>query len=250
MGEHDGHRKRLRVRFAAGIAGRYSDLELLELLLCYALPRYDVAPLARELLDRAGGIGGLIGKPMEELVEYKGVGESTALLLALTGEASNRSEEQRQKNAVLNSPARVREYIRSRLLFAREDVAYAIDLDMDLRPLACVVLTGGESEQVQRILRMALNEGGRTVTVAVGASEDLPAVTGGYQKYAERMHETLQGLGITLLDYIRIHNDFYASAAELGLLRDGEPVRERYRASLTGYSRKRQSFKVDNIFDD
>ena len=249
MGEHDGHRKRLRVRFATGKQTDCDDPALLELLLCYALPRRDVQPLANELLEKSGGLGGLLGLPLGELTAFPGVGETTALLLGLVGEASRRSEEQRQRDAVLNAPERVKEYIRSRLLFAGEDAAYAIDLDMDLRPLGCQMLSDRESDRAEQILRMALNEGGRTVIVAAGTKEQLPALTDERLAEVERLHGTLRGLGITLLDYVLIHEDFYASAVQLGELADGEPVRTRYHAPYGGLFRNIRTYRVDSIFD-
>ena len=54
------HRKRLRDRFMAGGAAALPDYELLELLLFRAIPRQDVKPLARLLLDSFGDFGRVI----------------------------------------------------------------------------------------------------------------------------------------------------------------------------------------------
>ena len=48
------HRKRLRARFIEGGAAAMPDYELLELVLFRAIPRQDVKPLARLLLDTFG----------------------------------------------------------------------------------------------------------------------------------------------------------------------------------------------------
>src|SRR5690606_1447157 len=48
------HRARLRQRFLAGGAAAMPDYELLELVLFRAIPRQDVKPLARRLLDIFG----------------------------------------------------------------------------------------------------------------------------------------------------------------------------------------------------
>ena len=56
-----GHRERLRKRFDEGGADALPDYELLELLLCQALPRRDVKPLAKRLIERFGTIGGVLG---------------------------------------------------------------------------------------------------------------------------------------------------------------------------------------------
>ena len=48
------HRKRLRARFMEGGAAALPDYEMLELVLFRAIPRQDVKPLARLLLDTFG----------------------------------------------------------------------------------------------------------------------------------------------------------------------------------------------------
>ena len=49
---YHGHRQRLRDRFLATGGDGMPDYELLEMLLAQAIPRRDVKPLAKELLDR------------------------------------------------------------------------------------------------------------------------------------------------------------------------------------------------------
>ena len=49
-----GHRERLRGRLREAGADAVSDYELLELLLFRALPRRDVKPLAKSLLEKFG----------------------------------------------------------------------------------------------------------------------------------------------------------------------------------------------------
>ena len=50
------HRQRLRERFRNGGADAVLDYELLELLLFRAIPRQDVKPLARRLIDHFGDL--------------------------------------------------------------------------------------------------------------------------------------------------------------------------------------------------
>jgi DNA repair protein RadC len=52
------HRKRLRDRFMAGGPDAVPDYELLELILFRAIPRQDVKPLARTLIDTFGDLTG------------------------------------------------------------------------------------------------------------------------------------------------------------------------------------------------
>jgi hypothetical protein len=75
-----GHRERLRKRFLTA-AAELSEVERVELLLTYAIPRRDVAPLAKELLDKFGSVDGLLAAPYSELTTVKGIGEQVATLL-------------------------------------------------------------------------------------------------------------------------------------------------------------------------
>jgi len=87
---HSGHRQRLRERFLAYGARDLPETELLEMLLTYAIPRRDVAPLARQLLERFGSLQDLLAASYEELNGVPGVGEQTAILIRLVAALPNR----------------------------------------------------------------------------------------------------------------------------------------------------------------
>lgn len=72
------HRVRLRRRFMEGGAAAMPDAELLELLLFRALPRGDVAPLARRLLHRFGDLPHVMAATPERLAEVAGMGRAVA----------------------------------------------------------------------------------------------------------------------------------------------------------------------------
>ncbi len=74
-----GHRARLRQRLAADPAA-LSAVELLELLLTFAIPRLDVTPQARALLGRFGSPAGVLAASYRELLETAGIGEHHAYL--------------------------------------------------------------------------------------------------------------------------------------------------------------------------
>ena len=77
---HNGHRDRLRQKF---LDGKLTDYERLELLLGYVIPRRDVRPLARGLLERFGSVFNVITTPLEDLISFPGIGRNTAIFLHL-----------------------------------------------------------------------------------------------------------------------------------------------------------------------
>ncbi|MCK0168676.1 DNA repair protein RadC [Jannaschia sp. S6380] len=68
------HRARLRRRFMDGGAAAMPDGELLELVLCRALPRGDVKPLARRLLATFGDVNHVMAATPDRLAGVPGVG--------------------------------------------------------------------------------------------------------------------------------------------------------------------------------
>ncbi|WP_372604733.1 RadC family protein, partial [Actibacterium sp.] len=84
------HRKRLRARFLDGGAAAMPDYEMLELVLFRALPRQDVKPLARALMDRFGDFNRVLSAPPARLSEVDGVGDAVITELKIVEAAAHR----------------------------------------------------------------------------------------------------------------------------------------------------------------
>jgi DNA repair protein RadC len=96
-----GHRARLRERFLNGGADALPDYEMLELVLCAAVPRGDMKPLAKDLLKHFGSFADVLSAPRARLLEVKGVGEAIVAQLKLVEAAALRLS----KGNLLNRPA-------------------------------------------------------------------------------------------------------------------------------------------------
>ena len=97
------HRKRLRTRFMEGGATAMPDYELLELLLFRAIPRQDVKPLARELLDTFGDFNRVVTAVPARLMMVKGIGEAVVQELKIVEAAAQRMMRARVMNRPLLS---------------------------------------------------------------------------------------------------------------------------------------------------
>ncbi|MFS4581577.1 RadC family protein [Phaeobacter sp. C3_T13_0] len=84
------HRTRLRTRFTEGGAHAMPDYELLELLLFRSIPRRDVKPLARLLLNTFGDFNRVITASPERLSSVKGIGEAVITDLKILEAAAHR----------------------------------------------------------------------------------------------------------------------------------------------------------------
>lgn len=95
------HRSRLRERFMTGGAAAMPDYEILELVLFRAIPRQDVKPLARRLIDTFGDFNRVISASPARLSEVSGTGPAVILELKLIEAAAQRLARSR----VINRPA-------------------------------------------------------------------------------------------------------------------------------------------------
>lgn len=84
------HRKRLRERFVEGGSAAMPDYELLELILFRAIPRRDVKPLARLLLDTFGDFNRVLTAQPERLAAVSGVGDAVITDLKIVEAAAHR----------------------------------------------------------------------------------------------------------------------------------------------------------------
>ena len=84
------HRQRLRQRFRDGGAAALPDYEMLELILFRAIPRQDVKPLARALIDTFGDFNRVLSAPPSRLMQVRGVGESVVTELKIVEAAAHR----------------------------------------------------------------------------------------------------------------------------------------------------------------
>ncbi len=75
----EGHRERLREKFIKTDCEDLQEYEVLEFLLTYVVPRRDVKPLAKKLLEKFRDISGVLDANYEEInifaKEYKGLGD-------------------------------------------------------------------------------------------------------------------------------------------------------------------------------
>ena len=84
MTMHEGHRQRLKERFRLEGLDNFNEVQVLELLLFYCIPRVDTNPLAHRLLERFGSLAQVLEAPAAELERVEGMGRNASTFLSLT----------------------------------------------------------------------------------------------------------------------------------------------------------------------
>ncbi len=78
-----GHRQRVKDKFLNSGSSSFSDYELLELLLTSIIPRKDVKPLAKDLIEKFKTFAGVINAKEKELEQIKGIGTTTTTIFKI-----------------------------------------------------------------------------------------------------------------------------------------------------------------------
>jgi len=94
------HRARLRDRFMQGGANAMPEYELLELILFRAVPRQDMKPVVRRLLERFGDFNRVLSADPAQLTQVEGVGPAIVTELKIVEAAAQRLARSR----VINRP--------------------------------------------------------------------------------------------------------------------------------------------------
>src|SRR5258707_7886886 len=125
-----GHRERLRQRFLQGGSDALHDYEMLELILFRAIPRRDVKPLAKQLIEKFGSFAEVIAAPIERLKEIDGLGEAAITDLKIVQAAANRLlRGEVKKRHVLSSWSSVLDYCRTAMAFESKEHFRILFLD-------------------------------------------------------------------------------------------------------------------------
>ena len=219
---HAGHRDRLRVRAAQGL-GSLPNYELLELLLFRSLPQGDVKPLAKLLLERFGGLAGVLSATLEELKSVKGVGGSVALDLKLLHEATLRiGRGEVVKRPVITSWTALLAYVRVALAHEQREQFRVLFLDKKNQLIADEVMNHGTVDHApvypREVMRRALELSASAVVLLHNHPSGDPTPSGADIDMTRQVAEAGRALKIAVHDHLVVGRDGVASFKALGLL--------------------------------
>lgn len=223
MGIHDGHRERLRGRFLEHGLDSFNELNALELLLFYAIPRKDTNPIAHALLDRFGSLHGVFDAGVRELTEVEGVGESAAALIKLIPQIMRKSLISCcDSNPVITNSREAAEYLVPRFLFEKEEFILLLCLDSRKKLISCTEIGRGVVNSVdinvRRIAEIALKNRASYVMISHNHPDStiLPSREDDY--VTQQVYSTMRSIGIPLLDHLIVSGEDYSSYSDSGLL--------------------------------
>lgn len=216
---------RPREKLIARGAAALGDAELLAILLRTGLAGKNVLTLAQELIERFGGIAGLLQTSAADLRAVKGLGGTAkrAELIAVLELARRALAQQLRERALLSSPQAVKDYLRLHLGARAHEVFAVIFLDTQNRLLAMEELFRGtlaeSSVYPREVALRALHHHAAAVVLAHNHPSGSLQVSEADRAITRHLQSALALLDIRVLDHIIVTADGTRSMAEAGLMR-------------------------------
>lgn len=200
------------------------DAELLALLLRTGLAGKNVLQLAQELLDRFGGLSGLLHASLADLAQVKGLGGSAkrAEVAAVLELARRALAERLQQRPAFDSPGAVKDYLQLAIGARNHEVFAVLFLDAQHRLIAMEELFRGSLTQTSVYPREVASRALHLHAAAVVLAHNHPSGCAEPSRADEALTQALKAalalLDVRVLDHVIVARGAALSMAERGLL--------------------------------
>jgi len=220
---HEGHRYRLKSRFSERGGESLNDIDFLELLLFYAIPRRNTNELAHRLLDRYGSLADVLDAPEGDIEKIEGLGENSALLIKLVREAIRRYvatpvKEIRQ----ITSSADAGRYFVPVLRYEKQEKVYLMCLNNRGSIVSCEEIASGTmcavNLNIRKIVDTAVRRRATGVVLAHNHPEGFALPSAEDRMFTAELKKALRLMEINFLDHIIVAEGDYVSFAQSGMM--------------------------------
>lgn len=218
-----GHRQRLRQKILKSGAGALADYELLELVLFGAMPRGDVKPIAKALLNRFGSVADVISADPARLMEVDGVGESAVAYLKTVQAASLKLlQEQVINRPVISSWDALLDYCRASMAYAGQEQFRVLFLDKRNTLIADEIQQMGTVDHTpvypREVVKRALELGATALILVHNHPSGDPTPSKADIDMTKKVVDAARNLGIVVHDHVIVAKKECLSFKSRGLL--------------------------------
>lgn len=213
---HEGHRQRLKQRFLTEGLDNFNAINVLELLLFYAVQRKDTNPLAHRLLDHFGDISNVLSASTEELMRVDGVTEHIATYLSLVHSVCRyHLITQATQEKILTRMDDCARYMIPFFHGSATEMVFLLCLDAKCKVICCKKIGEGSINSanisVRKIAETALNANAASVVLAHNHPSGLAVPSKEDAQVTRMVQQALAYLDIRLNDHLIIADNDYVS---------------------------------------
>lgn len=215
---HEGHRARVKKRFREEGLDYFSDVQALELLLFYVIPRADTNPIAHELLDHFGSFSQVLEASVEDLCKVKGMGENAAQFLTMIPQVGRfYLVDRASQEKILPSLDACANYLIPHFFGRKVETVFLLCLDAKCKVLCCKEVGQGGTNStgisIRKIVETAIGVNASSVVLAHNHPSGLAVPSVEDIQTTRRIAQALKAVEIVLADHIIVADDDYVSIA-------------------------------------
>ena len=223
---HEGHRERMRLRFAADNGESMATHELLEMLLFSVIPRCNTNEIAHALLKRFQTLDGVFEASIADLMQIDGIGHNSAVHIKLMSALIRRAEiERRAPVKQFLTEQQVIDYLCPLFLQLNVERIYMLCFDDAGHLLCCEMISEGCVNAVavnsQLMLRLAVAKNAAWVVLAHNHPHGLACPTMEDRVTTQKYNTLFDCVGIPLVEHFVI-----ANGKAFPMLKKGEKAKE------------------------
>ena len=216
-----GHRERLRERFLKGGKNALQDYEFLELILFRVIPRRDVKPLAKQLIEQFGDLAGVLSAEPAILKVVKGLGTSAIVDMKIIEATAQELTKNRVKNKpILNSWTSLINYCKASMAHLHVEQFRLIFLDRKNYLIADEVIQQGTVDHVpvypREVVKRALEMNASSVILVHNHPSGDPTPSHADIEVTNQITNACKTVNIAVHDHIIIGRDSEVSLRALG----------------------------------
>lgn len=223
---HEGHRDRMRQKYIENGSRAFTDHELIEMLLYYAVPRKDTNELSHRLIKRFGSYSAIFNADINDLCEA-GLSKNAAVFLNLVRDSGERyftSTETKQRFLTVGDAA---EFITKLLYSKKQEVLYIFLLNMKMELLGYEELSSGGISSVgldsRTLLKTVLSYNAAYAILAHNHPTGTAAPSHADIKLTQTIIDLLKTIDVKLCDHIiTSKNSFYSFNQAQGMSTESE----------------------------
>ena len=221
---HAGHRERLRTRFLAEGLDSFNEINALELLLFYCVPRKDTNELAHRLIHYFGSYVSVLNASYDELKKVDGVSDNIATYLTLQGAAVryyllNR----KQDGVVLKTMQECGRFLQPYFVGKQNETVFLLCLDAKCKVLCCREVSEGSvnaaSVSMRKIVDAAISSNATTVVLAHNHPSGLAVPSQDDIITTQHVAKALEAVDVILADHLVMADDEFVSMVQSNCFR-------------------------------
>jgi DNA repair protein RadC len=218
-----GHRARLRQRLIEGGPEALLDHELVEYLLCLAIPRRDTKPLAKKLIREFGGFGALLTADSEAIGRIGGLSEGAVAALKIVQAAALRLlKEEVKERPVLGSWQALLDYLRADMAHEAIERVRVLFLNSKNVLIRDEPMWEGSVDEsavyIREVMRRALDYHATAIIIVHNHPSGDPSPSQQDIRLTRDLAEAGRHLKVTLHDHIIIGANGHSSLRAMGLI--------------------------------